>query len=150
MNAHKHLMPLEISFKHCDPAGIVFYPRYVEMLNDVVEHWFQHALGCSFAQLHLERALAIPVADLHCGFIAPSRLGDALEAELQVQRLGRSSFTVVITLRHRQQPANPRLAAELTAVFVDMGTLRPVEIPADLRAAMEAGNGQRPRANAAA
>ena len=84
MNAHKHLMPLEISFKHCDPAGIVFYPRYVEMLNDVVEHWFQHALGCSFAQLHLERALAIPVADLHCGFIAPSRLGDALEAELQV------------------------------------------------------------------
>ena len=84
------------------------------------------------------------------GFIAPSRLGDALEAELQVQRLGRSSFTVAITLRHRQQPANPRLAAELTAVFVDMGTLRPVEIPADLRAAMEAGNGQRPRANAAA
>ena len=147
MNAHKHLMPLEISFKHCDPAGIVFYPRYVEMLNDVVEHWFQHALGCSFAQLHLERALAIPVADLHCGFIAPSRLGDALEAELQVQRLGRSSFTVAITLRHRQ---HPRLAAELTAVFVDMGTLRPVEIPADLRAAMEAGSGQRPRADAAA
>ena len=26
-----------IGFKHCDPAGIVFYPRYFEMFNDCVE-----------------------------------------------------------------------------------------------------------------
>ena len=59
--------PIRIEFNHCDPAGIVFYPRYVEMLNDVVEHWFQHALGCSFAQLHLERALALDVTAAAAG-----------------------------------------------------------------------------------
>ena len=27
----------KVLFKHCDPAGIVFYPRYFEMINDCVE-----------------------------------------------------------------------------------------------------------------
>ena len=27
----------DIGFRHCDPAGIVFYPRYFEMMNDAVE-----------------------------------------------------------------------------------------------------------------
>ena len=26
----------KVRFQHCDPAGIVFYPRYFEMLNSVV------------------------------------------------------------------------------------------------------------------
>ena len=26
-----------VRFAHCDPAGIVFYPRYFEMLNELVE-----------------------------------------------------------------------------------------------------------------
>ena len=26
----------KVRFQHCDPAGIVFYPRYFEMINSVV------------------------------------------------------------------------------------------------------------------
>ena len=29
-----------VRFQHCDPAGIVFYPRYFEMLNATIEEWF--------------------------------------------------------------------------------------------------------------
>ena len=43
MNSHE--MNVEVGFRHCDPAGIVFYPRYAEMVNDTVEHWFKHGLG---------------------------------------------------------------------------------------------------------
>ena len=28
---------MTVAFRHCDPAGIVFYPRYFEMINDFVE-----------------------------------------------------------------------------------------------------------------
>lgn len=142
MTSTRHAVPIEIGFKHCDPAGIVFYPRYVEMFNDVIEHWFQHALGCGFRELHGERGLAIPMADLKLSFLAPSRLGDALVAELDVARVGRSSFTVSIALRPRTQPASARVTAELTAVFVDMASMKPIEIPADLRAAMSHGVAQ--------
>ena len=29
-----------VRFQHCDPAGIVFYPRYFEMISQSVEEWF--------------------------------------------------------------------------------------------------------------
>lgn len=31
----------KVLFKHCDPAGIVFYPRYFEIINDCIEAFFE-------------------------------------------------------------------------------------------------------------
>ena len=28
-----------VRFGDCDPAGIVYYPRYMEMFNSLVEDW---------------------------------------------------------------------------------------------------------------
>ncbi len=44
--------------RHCDPAGIVFYPRYVGIINDLVEEWFEHGPRLSFHTLHVERGVA--------------------------------------------------------------------------------------------
>ena len=71
-----HQTSFDISFKHCDPAGIVFYPRFTEMLNDVVEHWFKYGLGCDFAVLHGSRGLAIPTVRLEIDFKRPAFLGE--------------------------------------------------------------------------
>ena len=32
---------IEVRFADCDPAGIVFYPRYFEMFNGLVDVWFR-------------------------------------------------------------------------------------------------------------
>ena len=135
--AKAHLTELDISFKHCDPAGIVFYPRYTEMVNDVVEHWFKYGLGCDFAKLHGPRGMAIPVVKLQMDFKSPGFLGEALAAELVVDRLGKSSLGLRIALRGpgAAGEAALKLVANLTLVFVDMGTKRPLEIPSDLRTA---------------
>ena len=53
-----HTMPIQVLFRHCDPAAIVFYPRYVELVHDVVEHWFNHGLQKSYYTLHSERGMA--------------------------------------------------------------------------------------------
>lgn len=37
MSAHRAEIPAR--FSHCDPAGRVFYPRYLEMFNNLVEDW---------------------------------------------------------------------------------------------------------------
>ena len=42
---------IQIEFNHCDPAGIVFYPRYFEMVNSVVENFFREVAGHSFAAM---------------------------------------------------------------------------------------------------
>lgn len=85
-----------IRFQHCDPAGIVFYPRYVEMINATVEDWFAEAVGFDFAKIHVEMNSAIPVVSLQVDFRGPSRLGEVLQLDLQVERLGTSSIHLCI------------------------------------------------------
>ena len=65
---------IQIEFNHCDPAGIVFYPRYFEMTNSVVENFFADVLDCSFARMMEERG-GVPTARIEVNFHAPSRLG---------------------------------------------------------------------------
>ncbi|GGE38266.1 hotdog family protein [Actibacterium pelagium] len=50
----------KVLFKHCDPAGIVFYPRYFEMINDAVEAMFSNLLGWPYEDLL--RDSAVPTA----------------------------------------------------------------------------------------
>ena len=55
---------VEVRFRHCGPAGIVFYPRYFEMINDFVEEWFDKGMGLPFHALHVERHIGTPMASV--------------------------------------------------------------------------------------
>ena len=44
-------MPQKVLFKHCDPAGIVFFPRYFEMMNDCVEAFFDKVVEWPFEDI---------------------------------------------------------------------------------------------------
>lgn len=80
----------KVLFKHCDPAGIVFFPRYFEMMNDCVEAFFDEVLGVPFETLHTTHA--VPTAAIETRFRAPSRHGDILTLTLTPQHLGRTSW----------------------------------------------------------
>ncbi|MES2145610.1 MAG: thioesterase family protein [Pseudomonadota bacterium] len=85
---YRRAIPVE--FNHCDPAGIVFYPRYFEMTNSVVENFFREVAGQSFAAM-MAADEGVPTARIETDFHLPSRLGDVLEWRLSVTRLGQSS-----------------------------------------------------------
>lgn len=106
--------PQKVLFKHCDPAGIVFYPRYFEMLNDVVEAFFDEALGLPFETLH--DSGGVPTAEITTRFLAPSRHGDHLTIALTVTRVGRSSLGLTF---HADCGGEPRFTARSTLVLVD-------------------------------
>lgn len=79
----------KIRFKHIDYAGIVFYPRFLEMLNDLVEDWFEEALERPFSKMH--ESNGIPTVDLKIQFKNPARLGEILTKKLWVKELKSSS-----------------------------------------------------------
>jgi len=106
---------IQIEFNHCDPAGIVFYPRYFEMTNSVVENFFADVLGYSFAKMMEDRA-GVPTARIEVNFHAPSRLGEKLDFSLNISRIGRSSVGFRITAH---ASGLDRLTADLTLVNVD-------------------------------
>jgi len=121
-----------VRFGDCDPAGIVFYPRYFEMFNNLVEDWCAQGLGASFRELHQERGLGLPTVSLQTGFVAPSRLGDVLRAELRVGKVGGASVTVAIRLLG--EDGSERVRASLVLVLMDLKTMRATRIPDAMRA----------------
>ena len=83
----------KVLFKHCDPAGIVFYPRYFEIMNDCVEAFFDH-IGHPFEQIHEKGA--VPTSKIETSFLRPSRHGDQLSLDLNITKIGNSSLSLSI------------------------------------------------------
>ncbi|MBI1170843.1 acyl-CoA thioesterase [bacterium] len=103
-----------IEFNHCDPAGIVFYPRYFEMTNHVCENFFREVADWPFAAM-IAAGSGVPTVRIETDFSAPSRLGDVLDVSLEILRLGESSITFEIIGRGAGQL---RLRVRLTLVHV--------------------------------
>ncbi len=126
---------LPVRFTHTDPAGYVFFPRYFEMLQAVVEEWFTQALGLKYADFVLGRKLGLPTAHTECTFEAPSRLGERLELTLYLEKIGRSSLQVRYVGR---VAGERRLIARSALVVTNLENGRPLPIDDDLRGRLEA------------
>jgi len=122
--------PQKVLFRHCDPAGIVFYPRYFEMINDCVETFFDQALGFPFETLH--GFGAVPTAEITTRFTARSFHGDRLDLALSCDRVGRSSLALTIVATCGDET---RFIAKSTLVFVGKDG-KPTSWPAALRAGL--------------
>lgn len=104
----------KIRFKHVDYAGIVFYPRFLEMLNDLVEDWFEEALERPFSKMH--ETNGIPTVDLKVQFKNAARLGENLTKKLWVKELKNSSLICGFEFSNEQQKTV--LEGEVTLVKV--------------------------------
>lgn len=83
-----------IEWGDCDPAGIVFHPRYLA--------YFDHCTNLLFAQAGFEPttlearfdAIGFPVVDLRTRFLGPCRFGDEVRIETRIAEFRTSSFDV--------------------------------------------------------
>lgn len=125
----------KILFKYCDPAGIVFFPRYFELINDCIESYFADELGLPFEELM--SSAGVPTAQIEARFVAPSRHGDLLVLLVEPQRIGRTSLTLAISARCGEEL---RFDATSTLVYVDRSG-RPQRWPEALRAHITAQMG---------
>jgi 4-hydroxybenzoyl-CoA thioesterase len=138
-----------VRFGHCDPAGIVFYPRYFEMLNALIEDWVSEGLGVDFSQLLGPRRVGLPTVHLETDFRRISRMGDTLIQRIAITRLGRSSLGLTVHFEgegddegrapESSEPhPGPRVVFQQVLVCTSLDTHRPQAFPDDLRAALQA------------
>lgn len=104
----------KIRFQHIDFAGIVFYPRFLEMLNGLVEDWFEEALDRPFSRIH--ETNGIPTVDLKVQFKKAARLGEVIIKELRVKELRNSSL--ICSFIFKDQQGETILEGEVTLVNV--------------------------------
>jgi 4-hydroxybenzoyl-CoA thioesterase len=131
---HPFERPLRIRFAHCDPAGIVFFPQYLVMVNNLVEDWVTEALGVPYAELLGRRRTGMPTVSLHCEFSAISRMGDEVMLGLTVDRVGGKSVTLQLGCRCGDEQ---RMSIRQVLVFTSLDTHRAIDIPPDLRSPIE-------------
>ena len=89
-----HKREVQIQWGDCDPANIVYYPRYFEMFDDSTSIMFE-AAGFSKQDIVKRYGLVgIPMVDTRARFLIPSTYGDWIRIESRVAAWRRSSFDV--------------------------------------------------------
>lgn len=88
---------IHIEWGDCDPAQIVYYPRYLEYFDGCTAALFEKAGLPKRQMLKTYQIVGIPLVDLRASFKAPSRFCDTVVVESEIIEWRRSSFTV----RHR-------------------------------------------------
>jgi 4-hydroxybenzoyl-CoA thioesterase len=127
----------KVRFQHVDYAGIVFYPRFLEMLNNLVEDFYEEALDMPFKNIH--ETGGIPTVDLKVQFKKAARLGDELTKYLWIKKLGSSSMVCGFKFEH--EDGSTCLEGEVSLVRVDFlndrKEIKASAFPNAMRAKME-------------
>lgn len=131
----KFVTEWQVRFAHCDAAGIVFYPRYFEMLNNLVEDWCEQGLGVSFSELHMVRGIGLPTVHLSTDFKQACKLGERLRGELIVEKIGIASFNLRVKFIGTDE--NVRIEVNMVLCSMGMNTRRAIPIPPFLRQRLE-------------
>lgn len=127
MAAFQRTIP--VRFAHCDPAAIVFYPRYFEMIAALVEDWFEEGLQASAPRLMYHRGIVTPTVHFTVDFLNAAHFGDQLTFTLWVKRIGHTSCELLIEASHRGKIA---MRVKQVLVFALERTRRPTPIAPDI------------------
>ncbi|RTL72261.1 MAG: acyl-CoA thioesterase [Hyphomicrobiales bacterium] len=125
----KNVHRIRIEWGDCDPAGIVFYPRYFEWFDRCTHHLFEAATGMIKKDM-LEKygGAGIALLEARAEFKMSSHYGEDIDVESEVVEFRRSSFF----LEHRvTKKGEPMLKGYETRLW----TVRHPEDPARLKSA---------------
>ena len=91
----KYTLTIQISWGHCDPAKIVFYPNYFIWFDQSAHHLFDKA-GANMGDLMDQYGVVgLPIVDAHAEFIYPSKYGDEIEVTSWISEW--SAKTLIVT-----------------------------------------------------
>ncbi|MDY6946552.1 MAG: thioesterase family protein [Pseudomonadota bacterium] len=124
-----------IRFSECDPAGIVFYPQYFVLFNDLLEEWVDSFWPRGFADYIVHSRFGLPTVRMEADFKAISRIGDDVILALGVNKIGRRSFELALTCTGAADD-EVRISARQSIVTTSLDTHRATPIPAQLREAL--------------
>ncbi len=86
-----------ICFGDTDPAAIVYTARFGDYCMEAAEVWFDRYLGQNWANININEGRGTPVVNMEISFSAPLRANDRLGVQVDVEKLGRSTVTLLMT-----------------------------------------------------
>jgi acyl-CoA thioester hydrolase len=131
--AYRHFLPITTRWMDNDVYGHVNNVVYYSYFDTVVNEYLIRA-----GVLDVEHGVTIGlVVETQCKYFAPLVFPERVEAGLRVTRLGTTSVRYEVGL-FKDGDAQPAAEGHFVHVYVDRVTRRPVALPVELRAALEA------------
>jgi 4-hydroxybenzoyl-CoA thioesterase len=85
---------IRIEWGDCDPAGIVYFPRYFEYFDIATNSLFERAGLPKRLMLKTYDIVGIPLVEARSQFFIPSTFGDTVSIKSSVSEWGGASFCV--------------------------------------------------------
>lgn len=136
-----HVLRVHARFGDCDPAGIVYFPKFFDFFHQAMETWFC-AIGAPYDDVIVGRQIGFPAVHTEADFRAPTRFGEAIDVQLRVEKLGNTSIRFGYRV-HAPGETQPRVTGATVCVVMDLDPQSPgfrqaLAVPDDLRARIEA------------
>jgi acyl-CoA thioester hydrolase len=122
-----------VGFSDTDAQGVVYYGRYNPYF-DLARVEYLRSLGL----LHTRAFGEFVMRANDVEYFAPARFDDELEIHVRVARIGRTSMTYEFAA-HKLPEGTLAVTAHQTLVCIDSATRRPIPIPDDFKARLDAG-----------
>jgi 4-hydroxybenzoyl-CoA thioesterase len=134
MSAFTNTHTVRIAWGDCDPAGIIYYPRYFEIFDASTALLFEAALGMTKYEMFKRLPFAgFPLVRTQAKFHRPTRFGDDVAVESTIT-FGRSSFEVAHRLTLKGDVCAECNEKRVWTVRDAEGKLKSHAVPADVLA----------------
>lgn len=121
-----------VKWGECDPAGIVYTPRFLDWILEAAESFFADVVGVDWFHLNQRDGLGSPSVSTRIDFHKPIKHGEPFTIEVLVRKLSRS--TITYTMRGRNGAGELCFSAELVSCIIDNARMKSVSIPDAMRA----------------
>jgi len=120
--------PVRIYWEDTDAGGVVYHANYVRFMERARTEWLR-AQGIDQLALSEQTSRGFVIREMHLDFHRPARLDDELLVSVAVKE--RRSASILFD-QEIVRGDTALVRATVRAAFVDLGTMRPAQIPTDL------------------
>jgi len=124
-----------IRFQDVDAAGIIFYPRVLDMFHDVYVAFLAFA-GCPLPEVLKSGGWLAPVRHAEADYFKPLRFGDEVTIEICRAHLMETETTIGYRIA-RAEGGEVCAVGQVVHTFVDRASFKRAPVPEPVRRALE-------------
>ena len=126
-----------VAFRDCDPAGIVYTPRFLDpFATGAADLFMMHVIGPMGSRLPGLETLATPAKAVELVFHGPSPQGALIDIQVACTGFGKTTFE--LSLEGQSEAGAPLFSIRMTLICVTHDSFKAIGVPDGLREALSA------------
>ena len=126
-----YVMRRSVLWGDCDPAEMVYTPRFLDYVAEAVDGWFRDVLEEDWYQIKARRGMVTPIMHATLDFFERLQPGDDIELTVLVEEVHRSTMSFRVKARNGE--GKDAFSARLVHSIVEYTSFRSVAWPDEIR-----------------